>query len=1176
MLKSKLTGLIFCCFMTWITTHANALQIPTLNWTQRSDWVNVKTDITPAAAGDGITDDTAAIQALIDLTKNQSIKVAYFPPGTYRITQTLNVGTQDWYSDNVAFIGHGKETILKWDGPTDGTMMLDIGSHRNQFIGFVFDANDKAAIGIDLNQVTRQSEVTYRHLEFKGFSSHGLRTGQGTTYISESEISNCIFRDCAVGIGIYAWNDYNLCILNCEFIHNGIGVFADKGNATIRHCHFEASTETDFKYSNAVPHAIRRSTSYGSARFVSGDILNRFTTSVDIQDCQIGGWTDPAGPIHYVHLGTNMVYDTVFTDAPTQAPPIMLGNRDDYTQQLITSSNEYATGTAEYTPSNNFQAGSIPAGQRNRALISPHQRFLDESVRIPGQIFDARDFGAIGDNTTDDTDAIQATIDAAANAGNWAIAYIPTGKYRITSPLIVDGGQYYVGGSGYSSRLRWDGGSNSSIINVSNPQDVIIELLSFENTDLSDNTYDIYMTGGNSTQKITFDRVWGHTQYGHVMTNEGVKGVKFDSLPAGAWVNARRYAGFLTFENCSQATNICTFFDGQVNISGNTAKTGFTGIVFMNTGNVTVQDNQDLIVGDRYSENCIYTLKATGDDTGSGRISIHGFKMHANEDELIRIDGYGGRIAHTRCKILYPPTGGYIFKQLGNSAPEMLFLGTGFSSLTNPPVFDFDTASLSTFECKNEREPFINQTPLGLLPFADVYDDYRELGDYDLAINENYHRGITNATFEGDAIGTTPWGWTPSGESTQGGILRVTVVAEPSDFGGSQSLHFLDTSSTAPQRLALTNSFDELDKHSAGTLTMDLRVNTQATGSGTVYFRVFGQNELLSLRLDITTTSAWLRGVRDGSLTDLKALQLDQWYRLTISIPKPGLAYADYSINIKQVGQTVGQTFRLQRSASPTDVGIKRLYINTATSSNQVDLNLDNVFITSGLPAAAQVLSTNSTFENDTANTTPRTALGTDPENWLCSNQSDVGGIRDICIINDPSDFGGDSKSMLLYDNITSGGSRLEATAQNTVPDGDRHGVLAFDLKANHMSNPSGSVYMRLFTDSQNQCLGNLRLTQTTTGVTLKATVNGVSNTTLQTLDEGVWYHIEVTIPPASIDGQQFKISVLAYGDDQANVYTIDRSYTPVVSGVSRLFINADAASTRFDLSLDNVCVFGR
>lgn len=49
-------------------------QIPALNWVARSDWVNVKTDVTPAAVGDGVADDTAAIQKALEGVKDGSIE----------------------------------------------------------------------------------------------------------------------------------------------------------------------------------------------------------------------------------------------------------------------------------------------------------------------------------------------------------------------------------------------------------------------------------------------------------------------------------------------------------------------------------------------------------------------------------------------------------------------------------------------------------------------------------------------------------------------------------------------------------------------------------------------------------------------------------------------------------------------------------------------------------------------------------------------------------------------------------------------------------------------------------------------------------------------------------------------------------------------------------------------
>ena len=66
--------------------------LPRLDWEERSDWINVKTKVTPKAVGDGVADDTAAIQAALDSLKSEGYafpNTIYLPPGSYRITRTL-------------------------------------------------------------------------------------------------------------------------------------------------------------------------------------------------------------------------------------------------------------------------------------------------------------------------------------------------------------------------------------------------------------------------------------------------------------------------------------------------------------------------------------------------------------------------------------------------------------------------------------------------------------------------------------------------------------------------------------------------------------------------------------------------------------------------------------------------------------------------------------------------------------------------------------------------------------------------------------------------------------------------------------------------------------------------------------------------------------------------------
>ena len=95
-------------------------RIPVLNWEKRSDWVNVKTDVTPAAVGDGVADDTAAVQKALDGVDSGSS--VYLPPGTYRITDTLTLRgpRRGGVVTGVLIVGHGRDTRLVWNGKAEG------------------------------------------------------------------------------------------------------------------------------------------------------------------------------------------------------------------------------------------------------------------------------------------------------------------------------------------------------------------------------------------------------------------------------------------------------------------------------------------------------------------------------------------------------------------------------------------------------------------------------------------------------------------------------------------------------------------------------------------------------------------------------------------------------------------------------------------------------------------------------------------------------------------------------------------------------------------------------------------------------------------------------------------------------------------------------------------------
>lgn len=71
------------------------------------------------ATGDGVTDDTAAIQAAIDAVVNGTV---IFPAGVYKITDTLTIEYTDlWRSVNLQ--GNGNASQIKWAGSSNKSMI---------------------------------------------------------------------------------------------------------------------------------------------------------------------------------------------------------------------------------------------------------------------------------------------------------------------------------------------------------------------------------------------------------------------------------------------------------------------------------------------------------------------------------------------------------------------------------------------------------------------------------------------------------------------------------------------------------------------------------------------------------------------------------------------------------------------------------------------------------------------------------------------------------------------------------------------------------------------------------------------------------------------------------------------------------------------------------------------
>ena len=264
-------GLWLAGAFVFAVAGAGAAELPVLDWTPGSDWINVKDH---GAVGDGQADDTAAIQRALDAMRDGS--TVYFPAGVYRLGGEIRIlkpkveHTDGRYLGNNIY-GHGRDTTLVWDGPDDGTMMRDMGMVHCRVIGLSFDGRGRAAYGINHdNDQKFETHLFYQFLAFRDFRECAFWLvpndidGQAT---AETMIRHSLFERCGVGLSLNSWNDYNFTVDGCHFADNRRGIHCNNGNFYVRNTRFERN-ELDIWAKPEHGISARRCVSIGSGGFL--------------------------------------------------------------------------------------------------------------------------------------------------------------------------------------------------------------------------------------------------------------------------------------------------------------------------------------------------------------------------------------------------------------------------------------------------------------------------------------------------------------------------------------------------------------------------------------------------------------------------------------------------------------------------------------------------------------------------------------------------------------------------------------------------------------------------------------------------------------------------------------------------------------------------------------------
>jgi hypothetical protein len=761
-------------------------ELPVLDWERRSDWISVKDH---GAVGDGKADDSEAVQATLNLSR--SGVTIYFPAGAYRITHTLilpNVNPKNVQGVRAALagltvLGHGRASRLVWDGHSGYPLLQTEGMTGSRIVGLDFEGSRRASVGLYwCSTSTFGTGNRFEHCGFRNFLASGVlfEWHEPTRKRANAETSfeNCLFQACGTGISFTSFNHYNYTFDGCEFRNCNVGILGMHGNFYARNSHFEESRISDIQSYNEHGCTVRRCTSLGSQRF-----LEHFSivSTMTVEGCTIQSWRDPNGAIQ-VGGAPVLLFDNTFLNfrIPGSIAKGAVSFQNEQNKVLILSENRIVQLATPVASSDNRDPANenlpldaqawagkatgrvftIPAGHRRGVALAGDRQFLKSAVAIPSKVFDARrDFGAAADGKTDDTTAIQQTIDAARVQGNGAIAYLPAGRYLVRNTLRLTGGGYYFGGAGiYATTLDWRGPKDAPTLRVTAPDHLTIENIGMgraprlTNPPGTEAGPDILQeeTAGRSFATYDFVRVSEKDQRRDDPPFAG--GLVLRNLGPQETVLMPLVKGNLRFTDCGRATILVPIsYYGSVTIEGPAkARGGFLGLQSRFNGgkwDFIVKDNHSLVISDYYNEGSLngFLLQGNPGDP-AGRIVVQGAKLTTSET-CFDLRNYEGRIFFGPDQFCHDFEGKVVGS--GQRAAELYLLGCTFYHPTlNLALGEFSRLyQLGSWPIGIRRSGKRIEEAAVLTMFADslptekladlsqALDDLRRLGELDLTLN---------------------------------------------------------------------------------------------------------------------------------------------------------------------------------------------------------------------------------------------------------------------------------------------------------------------------------------------------------------------------------------------------------------------------------------------------------
>lgn len=413
-------------------------------------WEDLKA--TFGARGDGVSDDTAALQQALDaLGSAGHSAVLYIPAGTYRVTQTLRLTRKR----DVAILGENPATtILSWGGgynngpdytTNTGVMLLGQGSAQVKIGRLTFDGKGRLNWGLRWRWGGYSSQDFFptnnQHFDLI-FQDMDIGIGAGCSQCSQqdtaeySHVYRTQFIRCGyAGLSTEDFNSLLWGVMDSYFEDSGSGVRLGTGNAAIYDSTFVRSKTSDITAVTIPIVSVRGSTSIGSAHFLTA---TGNTGSVTLQNNIV---LDPTSIAVDTAASELTLVGNAFRTGGNAA--VMLRNA-----AALSAGNRFSTATPFATQ------GFVAVRQLDDI---PATSIADVPIARP---FPPSPFaGAIVSPAAFTGAAIQSAVDQLA-AANGGVVYLRTGTYSVDRTIAVPAGK--------DIRLIGDG-NGRTLIQASNP-----------------------------------------------------------------------------------------------------------------------------------------------------------------------------------------------------------------------------------------------------------------------------------------------------------------------------------------------------------------------------------------------------------------------------------------------------------------------------------------------------------------------------------------------------------------------------------------------------------------------------------------------------------------------------------------------------------------------------------